>query len=296
MANSMTGYGLGRGDHQGVVLVAELRSVNHRYLEVRAHFPPSLLSHETHASARLQRRLSRGRVELHLRVDRSSRALTRVRPDLQLAGQYLAALQELGDHLHLPGAIDVMAVAGLREVLVGDEPVAHTDEIRQALDAAVDAALDDLESSRAKEGERLVDDLLARLDTLETLTGQVDTRLPPLAAQIRERLEGRVRELLEAAGTRAAPDESRLLTEVALLAERSDATEELVRLRTHVGAMRNLLGKDGPVGRKADFLCQELLREINTLGSKVNDAQVTGLVIELKTELERVREQVQNLE
>jgi uncharacterized protein (TIGR00255 family) len=296
MARSMTGYGRGRGSSEGVALVVELRAVNHRYLELKLHLPPALLAHEPRAAALLQGRLGRGRVDAFVRVDHGSRALTRVRADLDLARQYLAALRQVGDALHLPGAIDVMALAGMRDVLVGDESSGDDGAAWSALETAIGQALDELDAARAAEGARLVDDLRRRLDTLRELSQRVTAGLPEIVQGVRARLDARVRELLAAGGRSTEVDESRLLTEVALLADRSDATEELVRLRAHLDAMAALLDSGGQAGRKADFLCQELLREINTLGSKVSDLAVTGLVVEMKTELERVREQVQNLE
>ncbi|MFH1807725.1 MAG: YicC/YloC family endoribonuclease [Pseudomonadota bacterium] len=296
MAHSMTGYGLGTGSSEGIVLAVELRAVNHRYLELRVHLPPPLLAHEARVTSQLQQALRRGRIDAFVRVDSSSRALTRVRADLDLAKQYLGALRQICDTLHLPGAIDVMPLAGLRDVLVGDEPASDDDTTWGALQQALAGALTELNSARQAEGARLVEDLQSRLDTLRSLSERVTAQLPEIVQNVRTRLDTRVRELLVAAGHGATLDETRLLTEVALLAERSDATEELVRLRAHLDAMAALLAGDGQVGRKADFLCQELLREINTLGSKVSDLGVTTLVVELKTELERVREQIQNLE
>ncbi|MBN2359260.1 MAG: YicC family protein [Deltaproteobacteria bacterium] len=296
MATSMTGFGRGVGEASGVVLVAELRSVNHRYLEVRSHLPQPLLFLEPQLLAQIQARLQRGRVDAVVREDRRSLSLTAVHPDLDLARRHLDALRQLGDALHLTGSIDLMALAGFKGVIVGDDPSDVASSAGPALEAALAAALDDLIEMRAGEGRRLVADIAARLDAMGGIADRAGELAPAAAERARVRLEARIRELLASAGHTAAVDEARLLTEVALIAERNDVTEELVRLRAHLAAMRSLIAQEGAIGRKADFLCQELLREINTLGSKSADVAVTGLVVEMKTELERVREQVQNLE
>jgi len=189
-----------------------------------------------------------------------------------------------------------MALAGFKDVLVGDDPSDIAASAGPALEAALKTALDELSKMRLSEGQRLVADLQTRLDAIGRLVDRASELAPAAADKARVRLEARIKELLASAGHTAAVDEARLLTEVALIAERNDVTEELVRLRAHLAAMRSLVAHDGAIGRKADFLCQELLREINTLGSKSADFDVTGLVVDMKTELERVREQVQNLE
>jgi len=297
MTHSMTGYGQGVGEVEGVVLQAEARSVNHRYLDLRAHLPPTLLALEPQILALAKQRLDRGRVDITVRPDRRSRPLTMVRVDLEAARQYHSALGELAGALELPGAVDLLGLASLKDVLVSEESGDALSVANRALEIAVGTALDQLLQMRQEEGQRLVEDLQRRIATLASLAEQVHERLPEALVEGRDRLEARVRELLARSGGEGlVPDEGRLLTEVALIAERSDATEELVRLQSHLEAMRELLEAAGPVGRKADFLCQELLRELNTLGSKATDMAVTRLMVEMKTELERVREQVQNLE
>lgn len=296
MATSMTGFGRGVGESSGVVLVAELRSVNHRYLEVRCHLPQPLLMLEPQLLTQVQAQLQRGRIDAVVREDRRSLSLTAVHPDLDLARRYLDALRQLGDALHLTGSIDLMGLANFKDVIVGDDPSDVVNNAGPALAAALATALDELTKMRLSEGQRLVSDIQARLDTIGGLVDRANVLAPAAADKTRVRLEARIKELLTSAGHTAAVDEARLLTEVALIAERNDVTEELVRLRAHLAAMNALLVRDGAVGRKADFLCQELLREINTLGSKSADVDVTALVVDMKTELERVREQVQNLE
>lgn len=296
MPFSMTGYGQGVGEQGGVVLRVEIRSVNHRFLETRLHLPPPLFHLEPTLLSRIQKTLQRGRIELTVRIDNSSCALTAVRADLEMAQSYLGALKQLSAECSLPEMVDVATLAGFEGVLLSDLPSGVAQTAVQAAQQALQSALDELVQMRAVEGARLEQDISSHLAMMAQVTDQIGELLPRVAQRARERLQARVGDLLQSAGLDVSLDEPRLLTEVALIAERSDVSEEMVRLRSHLKAMESLLRQSGPVGRKADFLCQELLREVNTLGSKAADIEVTNLVVELKAELERIREQVQNLE
>lgn len=297
MALSMTGYGSGVGEADGVVVAAEIRTVNNRYLDFRCKLPPPLLAAEPRLKALVEAQIERGRVELSLRVEPRSRSLATVVPNLDLARAYAEAYTALGEALGVPCALDAARIAELPEVMQGQATADSIEAGALAAERAVVEALTRLRQMRAAEGQRLVEDLRQRLGVLRALLAQIEGALPALAEATRARLQQRAQQVAQEAGlVDAQVDPARLLTEVALVVERSDVTEEVVRLRSHLEAARELLDRGGAIGRKSDFLCQELLREVNTLGAKAAQVDVTRAVVDMKTEVERIREQIQNVE
>jgi uncharacterized protein (TIGR00255 family) len=288
----MTGFGAGRGEAGGETVSVELRTVNAKFCEVKARLPRELASLELELVKTIKARISRGAVDVFVRRETGSVRGPVPRADLALAAAYAKAFRDLKDSLGLAGEPTVQDLAGLDGVISLGEEAPDLQSAASALQRAVAAAIEALDVMRRREGEALARDLAARLEKLESGAREV-TRLAPLQVEaVRERLAARIAEL-----TRGVPlDPSRLAQEVALFADRTDVAEELTRLGSHVNQARGLIRSEAPAGRKLEFLVQELNREINTIGSKSQQAAIATAVVELKAELERIREQVQNVE
>ncbi len=289
----MTGFGAATADVAGGRLAVEVRSVNHRFSEVQIRLPRDLAALEDRTRALVQERVRRGRVEVIATRDEGTRRMRRVRADFELAAAYVHALRELAGVVGAGDEITLSQVAGLPDVLKLEDDRVDAESVWPALEAAVRAAADALVVMRAAEGRRLADDLFARAAALEAMTDAVAGRSREVVRAYAERLRGRLAELL-----RETPiDETRMATELVLFAERSDITEELTRLRSHLAQFRQTVAdEEGAVGRKLDFILQEMGRETNTIGSKANDLDVTRTIITMKSELESLREQIQNVE
>ena len=286
----MTGFGSAEGSVLGGRLSIEIRSVNHRYFNPQLKLPFELAGTESQLRERLRRLLERGHVTLSARWIEPPATEAGVTVDLARARQVLAAARELKKQLKLKGEVDLAFVARHPDVLAleRDGAAAEWSEV----EPIVERAAQQLVAMRAREGAALVTELVGRLDALAEGALAVERRAP-------ERLGAELARLRKAVGELAAGvsvDEARLAVEVALLADRVDITEELVRLRSHVAACRESLAGDGAVGKQLGFLAQELLREVNTIGSKANDAAIAQTVIAMKGELEKFREQLENLE
>lgn len=289
----MTGFGAATADVAGGRLAVEVRSVNHRFSEVQIRLPRDLAALEDRTRALVQERVRRGRVEVIATRDEGTRRMRRVRADFELAAAYVDALRELAGVVGASGEITLSQVAGLPDVLKLEDDRVDAESVWPALEAAVRAAADALVVMRAAEGRRLADDLFARAAALEAMTDAIAGRSREVVRAYAERLRGRLAELL-----RETPiDETRMAMELVLFAERSDITEELTRLRSHLVQFRQTVAdEEGAVGRKLDFILQEMGRETNTIGSKANDLDVTRTIITMKSELESLREQIQNVE
>ena len=288
----MTGFGQGRGESQGEAVSVELRSVNGKFCEVKPRLPRELAPLEAELVKTVKARLSRGVVDVFVRRETASARGMMPRVDLPLAAAYTKALRELKTELGLSGEPSVSDLAQLDGVLSLAEAAPDAAALQPALTAALQGALEALEAMRKREGEALARDMLARFDAIEKGAAEVK-RLSPLQVEAqRDRLSARVAELSRG----MALDPSRLAQEVALFADRTDVAEELTRLASHLEQLRALVASDVPAGRKLEFLVQEVNREINTIGSKSQHAGIASLIVDLKAELERVREQVQNVE
>ena len=288
----MTGFGRGEATSQSRAFTVEVQSVNHRFLEVRCRVPKRLTGLEPRIQQAIQARFSRGHFDvLVLDKDLDGRGRT-LKVDVPLATQYVDALRTLQQALGLPGQVTLEMLTAQRELIAVEESAESLDESWGELSPALARALEALTEMRRREGEALVANLRAHLGEVEaTLTGIVE-RTPALVQAQRDRLRERVAELLDG----RLPDPARLEQEVALLAERSDVAEECDRLHSHLHQFRAALEQPGPQGRRLDFLLQEMHREANTIGSKSADAWLAHEVVRLKTSIERLREQVQNLE
>jgi uncharacterized protein (TIGR00255 family) len=291
MIRSMTGFGAGRGASGGEELDVEIRAVNHKFCEVKVRAPRELGALELEAARIVKERLARGGIDVALRRPGASSGLA-PRIDVSLAESYSRAFRELQARLGLPGTLTLADVIGADGVVRLEERSVDLDAAREALRRALGTALDALLEMRVKEGEALARDLVGRLGIVERSVARIEGLVPQSVEHHRARLAERVQELARG----VAVDLARLEQEVALLADRTDVTEELTRLRSHVSQVRSLLELPEPAGRKLDFLVQEMHREVNTIGSKSQSAEIASLVVGMKAEIERMREQVQNVE
>ena len=296
MIQSMTGFGRASVGGDELALDIEVRSVNHRHLDVRVRLPRIFGALEADLRVRVQQRFARGKVDVIAVSPEGGTPLQRLEVDLDAARAYLRAAQELRRGEKLEGSLDVAALLALPGVARFVEPAALDDSLRDRFLGALDAALDAVASMRAAEGAALARDLVARAGRVIELADALDERCDVVGEAVRTRLRKRAEQLARDTGLF---DEARLYQEVTIAADRMDVTEELVRLRSHVDQLRDAIESAAPgrpVGRRMDFLLQELGREANTLGSKAADAPIAHLVVELKSELERLREQIQNVE
>jgi uncharacterized protein (TIGR00255 family) len=288
----MTGYGRGEVQIAGGACVVEVRSLNHRYCEIAVKTPRSFAAVENRIREIIRSRFSRGRFDAHLAVDIAATSSRRLVVDHALARQFYVALAELGRELGLSSQVSLSTLLELREVVRIEENEHQTEDIWPVIQETLAIALTNLEHMRLSEGEALGRDLLQRIQLIEDWQEQIKSRLPALLVDYRQKLEGRISRLFGDLDI----DPARLAQEVVFFAERSDVTEEMTRLHTHLTEFRRLLQSTEPVGRKLDFLLQEMNREINTTSSKVADSEVATLVVDIKSELERIREQAQNIE
>jgi uncharacterized protein (TIGR00255 family) len=296
MIQSMTGYGSASFQVEQSGFEVEIRSVNHRHLDLRIRLPRNLQALESEVRARIQARFDRGKLDCGFTAQEGAAPAPRVEVDLAAARAYLRAARELAVSERIGGELSASELLSLPGVTRVSEPAPSLDALRSAVLAALDQALDALAAMRSAEGAALERDLTGRLARVGEIADALEERSELVQQAVRERLRRRVRQLEAETGLL---DEARLHQEIALAADRLDVTEELVRLRSHADQFRKALGAAGPgapVGRRLDFLLQELSREANTIGSKGADAPVAHLIVDLKTELERMREQVQNVE
>jgi uncharacterized protein (TIGR00255 family) len=291
MIRSMTGFGAGRGAVNGEEIDVEIRSVNHKFCEVKVRVPRELSALELEAAKVVKDRLARGGVEVTIRRASGSGGLA-PRVDVALAEAYARAFGEIQARLGLPGAVTLSDILRSDGVVRLDERQIDVDAARGALGEGLSRALEALVAMRGREGEALSGDLDSRLATVEELVARVAEQSPRVVEAYRTRLAERVAELARGVPT----DPTRLAQEVALFADRTDVAEEVTRLRSHIAQARALLASGEPAGRKLDFVVQEMHREANTIGSKSQSADLSGVVVSLKAEIERMREQVQNVE
>ncbi len=292
MLKSMTGYGRGERLLPGKRCTVEIKSVNHRYCEVLLRLPRQFVFLEEKIRNLVQSRVARGRIEVFLTVDTNGGSELAVKVDKGLAFAYYKAMKELQESLGIEGKIKVKHLISLPGVLTPGELADDVEEVWPLLKEAVEEALENLVKMRQVEGERLAQDIARRLAKVSRLNALVCERAPLVLDEYREKLKQRAEKLL-GEGTY---DPARLEAEAVFFAERSNITEEIVRLESHLKQAENCLEAEEPVGRKLDFLLQEMNREANTIASKAADAEISRLIVEMKSELEKIREQVQNIE
>ena len=294
MIKSMTGYGRGEAAFEGRTIVVEVRAVNNRYLDCTVKMPRAYIFAEDALKARVQASVARGKLDVFVNISGAGAEGVSVTVNEELAKAYIDALARLHELSggKAPESYSVTDLARFPEVLMVEKQEEDQDTLKKQLLAALDLALADFAAMRAKEGERLAEDILSRAAAIETLVGRVEERSPQTVSEYRARLEAKMTEVLQ----NTQIDESRLLTEAAIFADKIAVDEETVRLRSHISQLRELLAKGGAVGRKLDFLIQEFNREANTIGSKCSDIDIARHVVDIKAEIEKIREQVQNLE
>ena len=288
----MTGYGRGEYKNGGIELTVEIKTVNNRYLDSSVKAPRILTAHEETIRAVLREKLTRGHADVFVSLSDKREREKKLYLDEDTAKSYVAAAAKIKSLF--PGIQDDISVSGVLrypDVIKSEDVATADEEILTALKSALSAALEKLNAMREVEGKKLEEDMLSRMQTIENLVGEVEKRAPAVATNYRQKLEAKMKKILE--GVEA--DEGRLLTEAALFADKSNIDEELTRLHSHISQFREIC-REKLVGRKLDFWVQEFNRETNTICSKSNDLEITRLGLALKNEIEKVREQVQNVE
>jgi uncharacterized protein (TIGR00255 family) len=288
----MTGYGRGEAQGPGGACVVEVRSLNHRYCEIAVKTPRGFTAGENRIRETVRSHFTRGRFDVHVMVDYTTVSSRRIVIDYALARQLYLALTDLGRELGLSGQVNLSSLLELREIARVEENEHQIEDLWPAVQEALEISVANLAAMRIAEGKALGRDILERISLIEGWLGQIRNRLPILLTEYRQKLEARIARLFGDVEI----DPTRLAQEVIFFTERSDVTEEMTRLNTHITEFRRLLQTDDSVGRKLDFLLQEMNREINTTSSKVADSDVAVLVVDIKSELERIREQAQNIE
>lgn len=289
---SMTGYGGTKSAEGAYKLSVEVRSVNNRYLDASVRLPRSFLFAEDAVKSAVQEHISRGKVDVFINFEAEAREDTAVTANVPLAASYKAAVDQIGDTLGIRTEVTAYDLCRLQDVLTLEKKDIDKEEALKALLVTAHAALADFDTMREREGQKMYDDISSRLVNIENHVSFIEERAPQTIAEYRERLTKKMFEILDGAQI----DESRILTEAAIYADHIATDEETVRLRSHISQMRGLIAAKEPVGRKLDFLVQELNRETNTIGSKCNDTDITRAVLDMKSEIEKIREQVQNIE
>lgn len=287
---SMTGYGRAMREIDGRQLTIELKSVNHRFLDLSFRMPRNLMFLEDDARRLISSKLARGHVDVFMTYRNMRSDARTVSVDRALFDAYAGALESLST-AQVRDDRSLMGIARLPDVLVVTEAEEDQEALRALLRETMGAALEGMAAMRAREGAEMKKDLALRADHIEEMTGEIEARYPQTVQEYTQRLRSSIEELMG-----QSVDETRLLTEVAVMADRSAIAEETVRLRAHIAQLRELMEKAEPVGRRIDFLVQELNREVNTISSKSQDVPITRLAVDMKAEIEKLREQIQNIE
>ncbi|MDO4833694.1 MAG: YicC/YloC family endoribonuclease [Bacillota bacterium] len=294
MIKSMTGFGRGEYSDGKRNVICEIKTVNHRYADISVKMPKRYSFAEEKIKVQIKEKMKRGKADVSIMVENLTEGDLTVRLNAPVARQYIDNLKELKDGYELKGDIDLSLVSSMPDVLKVIPDVEDEEEVMTVISGAVDMAAGKLEEMRAAEGGKLAEDLLMRGELIRAIVKKIEVRAPLVAQEYREKLRIRISELLE--GKVDVP-EDRILIEAAVFADKASITEELVRLDSHMLQLKTFLTEsDGTVGKKLDFLVQEMNREANTIGSKANDLEITSLMLETKSEIEKIREQVQNIE
>lgn len=289
---SMTGYGSAKGSVEGQEITVELKSVNNRYLDCSVRLPRNFLFAEDTVKQAVSAGVSRGKVDVFVSAQASQDSGTVVSVNEELARGYRDAVARIDETLGLESGLNAFSLARFPDVLTVERRELNKDKAAAALSEITAKAVEEFNAMREREGERLRRDMLGKLETIEGLVSVVEERSPQTVKEYRERLEARLRDIL----ADRSLDEQRVITEAAIFADRTAVDEETVRLRSHIAQFRTMLEEGSPIGRKMDFLVQEFNRESNTIGSKCSDASLAKVVVDLKSEIEKIREQLQNVE
>ena len=292
MIKSMTGFGRSEIVKGNRKISVEIKSVNHRYLEAGIKMPKKLNVFESRMRDLLKKYATRGKIDIFINYEDDSESQVNLKFNQNIADEYMAIFNNMSEKYNLKNDMTVGGLARFPEVITMDEVQEDEEELWHFIEEAMKAALEQFVNTRILEGENLKKDLLGKLDHMEELVAFVEKRSPEIMKEYRSKLESKVKELLGD----TTIDESRIATEVIIYAEKICVDEETVRLRSHIEHARKCLNEDGGIGRKMDFIAQEMNREANTTLSKANDIEISNAAIDLKTEIEKVREQIQNIE
>lgn len=292
MIKSMTGYGCAKGIVDGLEVSIELKSVNNRYLDASVRLPRSFLFAEEAIKSKVQSHISRGKVDVFVSVDASQAGDLTVKVNESLLKGYLDAIGHISEEYNLPRDLTALSVSRFPDVLSVEKKDLDAEAISAGILDIAEQALRDFDLMRLREGEKLRDDVLSRLETISSLVEIVESKAPETVADYRRRLEQKMAEVLGSTGI----DENRILAEAAIFADHIAVDEETVRLRSHMAQLETMINGNSPTGRKIDFLIQEFNREANTIGSKCQNSQIAHIVVDLKSEIEKIREQIQNIE
>lgn len=292
MIKSMTGYGSAKGTVEGLNITVELKSVNNRYLDANVRLPRSFLFAEELLKSVIQKHISRGKLDMFVSVDSSAAGDMTVKVNEPLLKGYIDALRHIAEEHGLPLDVTANNVSRFPDVLSVEKKELDAEAISQGIVEIAERALTDFDSMRQREGEKLREDVLSRIETIDTLVKQVEIESPKTVAEYRARLESKMAEVLGTAGI----DENRIMAEAAIYADHIAVDEETVRLRSHMSQLSSMVKGNSPIGRKMDFLIQEFNRETNTIGSKCQNSDIAHVVVDIKSEIEKIREQIQNIE
>jgi uncharacterized protein (TIGR00255 family) len=294
MIKSMTGFGRGEFSDGKRTIIAEIRAVNHRYSDITVKMPRRYSFAEDRIKNAVKEVVRRGKLEVSIIVENITEDDTNIRLNTMVARQYFDNLTLLKEEFGLTGEVTLPFLAGLPDVMKAVPDVEDEEEITKCLETSVQSAARHLDEMRIAEGDKLAEDLLARGKHIRELVDRIEERAPRVVEVYTEKLKARIKELI---GSSATVPEDRILLEAAIFADKSNITEELVRLDSHIQQLHSIISKSSqPDGKKLDFLVQEMNREANTIGSKANDMEITNVMLEIKSEIEKIREQVQNIE
>ena len=292
MVRSMTGFGRAKKEIDSLDITVEIKSVNHRYFEFSARLPRSYNFLEEKLKSFLAQNISRGKVEISVMIEDNSQNATVVEIDRDYANAYITALKQLSKEFKIKNDIGASSFVGNNDLFKIRRKAADDQTVQNAVLTVAKEALDNFIEMRSIEGERLLNDVKSRTAYILKKVEFIEERSPETVKLYKERIEQKIKELLND----TAPDEQRILTEVAIFADKVAVAEETVRLRSHIKQFEDLLSDTNPVGRKLDFIVQEMNRETNTIGSKAQDIEIAHTVVDMKSEIEKIREQIQNME
>jgi len=292
MIRSMTGFGRGNYEESGRSFVIEIKSVNHRYLDVNVKLPRAMISLEERIRKAISEKISRGKIDVFVTQSNYEKEDMVASFNEHLADSYVKCLQEIRDRYSVRDDISVSLIAKFPDVISLQKDEQDLEELWKTAEVPLKMAVDALVAMRVREGEKLKEDIVTRCNNISELVEKVELRAPLVVKEYKERLEQRLKELLNG----AVIDENRVAMEIAIFADKSNIDEEIVRLKSHLAQMIENTKMEEAVGRKLDFILQELNRETNTIGSKANDAELVQIVLNMKNEIEKIREQVQNVE
>ena len=293
MAISMTGFGRGEFKNDNYHFLIECKTINHKYCDINVRLPRKISFLEDKIRNYVKNFVKRGRVDLYIKLDLIGSEDVNLKFDDKLASQYVNILNEIKEKFNLQDDISVMSVAKFPDLVKCEEKEEDEDLYWSMLREALDITLEKLGQMRQEEGKKLAEDTLERCDTLRSYVDEIEKYSDTIVNEYKEKLNNRIKEILEDPNI---IDENRLAQEVAIFADKSNITEEIVRFRSHIEQLKKTVVKNDSIGRKIDFLIQEMNREVNTMGSKSSNINITNLVVEVKSELEKIREQIQNIE